>query len=333
LSSNHQHHHHTSTSSGRNIPQTMALSLPREVTEFILDELGVDLPSLRACALVHSSWTLASQARIFHTVAVHSEEQWDALIELLRASSHIRPLLRRLEACDEFSVSSAEPSPMLFPRVEHLTYSRPPLEDMMLRIFPSLITLELSNCLWYYADNALCQRIASGYSPEKGGVLVLRSLILIDVCEFPDWSSLAEWTRISVQWQSLRSLAITVPKPEDGPAHQQMFEVITALETLTLDCKYRRSDGIGWCSINAFREITTYLSMQPWILAQSLCLGCTSGWTMRYSCPRCLLFFARRLFHGCGISTSRSLDHLPGTLSMVRLTPCGTSTSHVSSKT
>jgi hypothetical protein len=92
----------------RRLADTMESSLPPELTEPILDELGGDLLSLRACALVHSSWTLASQAHIFHTVTVHREEQWDALVELLRASSHIRPLLRRLETCDELSVSSAD---------------------------------------------------------------------------------------------------------------------------------------------------------------------------------------------------------------------------------
>jgi hypothetical protein len=288
LSSNHHHHHQTSTSSGCNIPQTMALSLPREIMGFILDELGADrqLPSLRACALVHSSWTLASQARIFHTVAVHSQEQWNALVELLRSSSHICPLLRRLETYDELYVSSAgEPYAMLFPRVEHLTYGYPPLEDMMLRSLPSLLTLELINSLWY-ADNALCHRINSGYSPEQGGVLVLRSLVLIDVHAISGWSSVAEWTRISVQWQSLQSLAISVPKLEDGPAHQQMFKAVTALKTLTLDYKvdYLSISGIGWCFTIQFVETLLTLSMQPRILAQSLCLGCTSGWTMNYLC-------------------------------------------------
>jgi hypothetical protein len=142
---------------------------------------------------------------------------------------------------------------------------------------------------------------------------VLRSLVLTDVQEFYRWSSVAEWTRISVQWQSLQSLAISVPRPEDSSAHEQMFEAVTALETLTLDFNHRGlMDPFGALSIHFAKSLLTF-SMQPWILAQSLCLGCTSGWTMRNPCPRCLVFFARHPFHGCSSSTSRSLSHFSRT--------------------
>jgi hypothetical protein len=218
--------------------ETMTLSLPRELTELILTELGGDLPSLRACALVHTSWVTASQTHLFHTVVVGDVREWNSLVRLLRTRPHIRPLIRRLEwtliqydALD-VGLAGAEPSPTLFPRVAYLQHAGGPLWDALLSSLSSLTTLEL----WLYETNLTVPCLGLGSASSLGkGSLALRKLIVGSVSEIDRTSFLVEWIRFSVSWQSLRSLHISLPVLKDGPAHRRMYESLTVLEELSLD--------------------------------------------------------------------------------------------------
>jgi hypothetical protein len=211
-------------------------SLPLELVVQILDDLGGDILALQACALVHPAWVPTSQARLFHTVIVKRPMDWNSLIHLLHTSSHIRPLLRCLRwAIPWRSGVMAEPSPVLFPRVEHLVCECGPLQDALLFGLPSLVTLELCKSDEFEVDSALAQRIASPSSDgiATGARLAIPNLLVVEVMLIRD-IPLAEWIQIDVQWQTLRSLTISIPELDDGPAYRDMLNSLKALEELTL---------------------------------------------------------------------------------------------------
>jgi hypothetical protein len=218
----------------------MAASQPPELIEQILDELNGDLPSLRACALLHPSWVPASQDRLFHTVSVDRVEKWNSLVQLLQTRPHIRALIRRLEwaipRAGKRSVAIAEPSPTLFPRVEHLVFKHGPLRDALLYGLPSLVTVEL--CEWdknrkFSVDPALAKRISSKLSSEYGGSLAVANLMVVGVTRIQALS-LAEWIQVCVRRKTLRTLAISIPRLVDGPSHREMFGTLGSLEELVL---------------------------------------------------------------------------------------------------
>jgi hypothetical protein len=217
----------------------MAASQPPELIEQILDELNGDLPSLRACALLHSSWVPASQERLFHTVSVDRVDKWNSLVQLLQIRPHIRALIRRLEwaipRAGKRSVAIAEPSPALFPRVEHLVCKHGPLRDALLYGLPSLVTVELSECDKFGVDPALAKRIniASELSSDNGGSLAVANLIVFGVTRIHTLS-LAEWIEVCVRWKTLRTLAISLPRLVDGPSHRSMYGTLRSLEELVL---------------------------------------------------------------------------------------------------
>jgi hypothetical protein len=215
----------------------MAWSLPSELTQSILGELGDDLPSLRACALVHTSWVTASQTHLFHTVAVYEVREWNSLVRLLRNRPPIRPLIRRLEWSilqndPLVDVVLADPSPALFPRVAYLYHACGPLWDALYPSLSSLSTLEVD----FYDKTFTLHRLGLNSASSLGkGPLALRRLIVGCVSEIDRTTNLVEWIRFSVSWQSLRSLQISLPVLKDGPAHRRMYESLTALEELSLD--------------------------------------------------------------------------------------------------
>jgi hypothetical protein len=83
----------------------LALRIPLDVVEPVLDELADE--DLKACSLVHRTWTFPAQARLFSTVsyiepnAAHvrahpnslnrMRDFWPRLVALLATSPHIRP--------------------------------------------------------------------------------------------------------------------------------------------------------------------------------------------------------------------------------------------------
>jgi hypothetical protein len=237
----------------------MASFPPPDVVHQILDDLDGDQLSLRACALVHSSWALASQARLFHTVAIDQRKKWRALVRLLKTSSHIQPMLRRLDLViprhcwdshflqdDDF----VEPLRALFPRVAYVTQTHGPLMDTIFRHFPSLVSLELHQVMTLENDTTLSGTCSSH---GLGGALTLRSLVVTNVTNIAGWLPMPQWIQMRVDGQSLRRLRISLPRPEDGPAHRRMYEALTALEELTLDVLVWGSmvDDYGWCSLES----------------------------------------------------------------------------------
>jgi hypothetical protein len=237
----------------------MASFPPPDTVHQILDDLDGDRLSLRACALVHSSWALASQARLFHTVAIDQREKWRALVHLLKTSPHIRPLLRRLDLViprqwwdghflqdDDF----VEPLLALFPRVDHVTQRHGPLMDALFCRLPSLVSLELHEVMTLEKDATLSHPCSSH---ELAGALALRSLVVTDVTQIAGWLLMPEWIQMRVHGQSLRRLEISLPWAEDGPAHRRMYEALTVLEELTLDVSAwgSRLNDFGWCSLES----------------------------------------------------------------------------------
>jgi hypothetical protein len=151
-------------------PSLMSLSLPLEVIEETIQYLYDDMPTLRACALVHSSWTPACRAHLFYTVRVArpakllaSEQpttdtncrtklhvlvshiaQLRALVDLLESGPHLRPLIRHLHwALDRSDQLPREVVSTLFPRVRLFRLEGRHLHWPMVASLPALEELEL----------------------------------------------------------------------------------------------------------------------------------------------------------------------------------------------
>jgi hypothetical protein len=132
----------------------MGLPLPLEVTEEIIQYLYDDQPTLRACALVHSSWTPACRTLLFHTVRVASPAKLDApvtqtaqlraLVEILEGGPYLRPLIRRLHwALDRSDQLPCELVSRLFPCVRLFRLDGRHLHWPMVASLPALEELEL----------------------------------------------------------------------------------------------------------------------------------------------------------------------------------------------
>jgi hypothetical protein len=232
----------------------MASFPPPDVVHQILDDLDGDQLSLRACALVHSSWALASQARLFHTVAIDQPEKWRALVHLSKTTSHIRPLLRRLYLVMPQHLWNGhllqdndfvEPLQALFPHANHVTQRRGALMDALFRRLPSFVSLELLGGVVLDKDTTLSPPCSS---LELGRALMLQSLVVTGVFPASSQLSVPEWIQMRVHVQSLRRLRIALPRTQYSPAHRRMYEALTALEELTLDVFALHLENFGSCS-------------------------------------------------------------------------------------
>ncbi|KAJ7203971.1 hypothetical protein C8J57DRAFT_1407710 [Mycena rebaudengoi] len=67
-----------------------------ELTDQVIDHLHADPDALRACALVSSSWTPASQFHIFFSVNIHHNTACRLLCELISHSPHIESYVRNI---------------------------------------------------------------------------------------------------------------------------------------------------------------------------------------------------------------------------------------------
>jgi hypothetical protein len=126
---------------------------PHDVVEQILDLLRADTATLRACALVCSSWTLRSQQHIFHRVRLVPlggvtpvAEQWERLLSCLTKSPHLRPHIRTLAVKglpDVENLSAPADLSRLFPRVSTLQLSG----MIQMQLIPALPALEHLKCM------------------------------------------------------------------------------------------------------------------------------------------------------------------------------------------
>jgi hypothetical protein len=115
--------------------------LPPELLEAVFSFLFDDQQALRACALVHRSWTMNSQSQLFEAVEVALPSEWPRLWRLLEDNNHIRPMLHHLVLhCPFPAGSSAHPG--LFPLVTRLTYLGTYFETAVLDRLPALRALE-----------------------------------------------------------------------------------------------------------------------------------------------------------------------------------------------
>jgi hypothetical protein len=126
---------------------------PQDVVEHILDHLRTDTATLRACALVCSSWTLRSQQHLFRRVRLTPvggntpvADQWERLLSCLTKSPHLRPHIRTLAIkglTDKENLFVPANLSRLFPRVSTLQLSG----IMQMQLIPALTTLEHLRCM------------------------------------------------------------------------------------------------------------------------------------------------------------------------------------------
>jgi hypothetical protein len=108
----------------------------QDVLEQIFLLLRGDTATLRACALVCSSWTLPSQEQLFHHIELIQREnhharaskRWRLLRLCLINSPHLRPRIRSLA-------------------VQGFMTKEPPTQSKLSRLFPRVSCLELSGVL------------------------------------------------------------------------------------------------------------------------------------------------------------------------------------------
>jgi hypothetical protein len=72
--------------------------IPIEIHEQVIDHLWDAKMTLKACALVHRTWSARSQAALFSEVLLDTEERWERLIDVLksaesRLASYIRTVI------------------------------------------------------------------------------------------------------------------------------------------------------------------------------------------------------------------------------------------------
>jgi hypothetical protein len=75
------------------LPSIMSV-LPREMVDQSIGYLHADAKSLRACTLVHSSWTPVAQTHLFNTVEIVNTNAMIRLVEVLEYSTHIIPWIK-----------------------------------------------------------------------------------------------------------------------------------------------------------------------------------------------------------------------------------------------
>jgi hypothetical protein len=136
----------------------MTSQVPPDLIEHIFNALPIyhssGLATLRACAVVHSSWTQRAQARLFHTVFVGMFKKgtnlgtlptvpWGSLVGSLERCQHLRPLVRALIICAPLpDALLPRLSPVLFPSVIALMWQAY-AETRILAHVPALESLEV----------------------------------------------------------------------------------------------------------------------------------------------------------------------------------------------
>jgi hypothetical protein len=135
---------------------------PLEICEHILEHLGDDLSTLRACALVHSSWASASQGLLFRIVEVppsrmrtpaeafvdgypwtHPISLWPRLLALVTQVPRLGALVRELDVwapCAWWAALYIDR--VLLPRVHTVRWHNLAPEPVFIATLPALQTVE-----------------------------------------------------------------------------------------------------------------------------------------------------------------------------------------------
>jgi hypothetical protein len=223
-----------------------APQLPQELLEKLFELLDNEQTSLRACALVHRSWTPSSQARLFRVVGVRLPSFWPRLCRLLEDSPHIRPFVLHLLLHAPFPEGPyAPPHPGLFPRVAKLTYVGMDFNTATLDCLPALKSLEFMGVMNVFA---------SSQTPES---LALRSLEKLTIHERLI-EPILHWIGRTGCTESLRELEVSVPEIDPAPAlrtFRSVLQSMRGLRKLKLNIEDRRVSDLALGEIRTPRLV------------------------------------------------------------------------------
>jgi hypothetical protein len=220
-----------------------SLKLPVDVLFTVLD-FAADDADLRTCAMVHSTWTRPSQARLFRSVVVNGRERsWPRLLVILNTSPHIRPFIRalsiRANALDGGFVPTKQIA-LLFPRVGHILLEFFSRQDglKLLAGFPALKTLALSMAssdVDFPADELYRVKLEKldifHMCHEYGRTMSLRGALNFLVS--------------SVTTRTLRVLRIDLSAPEDYPLLRVALNALVSMEELQMEVRTNSLAQIG----------------------------------------------------------------------------------------
>jgi hypothetical protein len=251
-----------------------APQLPQELLENVFKHLEEESEwtSLRACALVHRSWTPSSQARLFQLVGVLLPSSWPRLCRLLEDSPHIRPLLLHLVLCAPFPAGSyARPHPGLFPRVAKLTYVSTDFDTATLDCLPALNSLEFMG---------VANVLASSQTPESHVLRSVESLTIHERLIEP----ILRWIGRTGCTESLRELEVCVPAVDPAPAFRTFCSVLQSmrgLRKLKLNIEeWRRNTGTS-LAIKWIFELTAGSQISRSVKSAPQDSSCTSSRTTK----------------------------------------------------
>jgi hypothetical protein len=232
--------------------------MPIELVEQIIGHVHDDAPALGACALVHSSWTTASQAHIFYTMDMTNDadpdpeldailNRWLRLFTFLDTQSHIRTHIQHL-LVDRFDPSLAPHlSSELFPRVHTLTWKRY-YQPHFLAHLPRLESLELRTGEWRMP--AVLVGGQTGSANWGGTRLALKRLHMLCFPGYgPVQSVIYKWLATTQSARTLKYLKVDLPSARSGNISEfrNVLKSLTALRDLSLKIFQMLSDPQGRC--------------------------------------------------------------------------------------
>jgi hypothetical protein len=155
-------------------PRSIHGMLPPELITQIVDVHHGDTPSLKACSLVNSVWTPASQRNLFYRLTISRTKHWHALPVLLEQSPHIRPYIVSLIVMRSYDPAYIPPPHLplkygevpwsilprvLLPEVRTLSFKATTPVSWLMSELPALQTISLRGApglVMKYAPKDLC---------------------------------------------------------------------------------------------------------------------------------------------------------------------------------
>jgi hypothetical protein len=246
----------------------MPPQLPVELVELIFDVLRAEhavdaVPALRACAVVHSTWTRGAQSRLFRqlVIGVPAKEwnpaiqfftvPWMSLVGSLERHPHARPLIQALEIRKSIAEKLLPRlSPILLPFVTALKW-KGCAETGILEHLPALDSLEIVGCRGSrlrFPNGAPWTR--PGW---KGSAVSLRRLSV----HFKPLDhrflthDLLEMLAKTRSRSTLTRLDIHLPHSTSAILFRDFMTSLTALDRLNLQCN-RPYYGASSCCVRCF---------------------------------------------------------------------------------
>ncbi|KAK7685101.1 hypothetical protein QCA50_011938 [Cerrena zonata] len=131
----------------------LSYMIPPELSDYTIDFLHDDIPSLRACALTCRSWLLASRFHLFDTVRVHSAQDLDKLVALVSSTNgHSQDIVSCIQTLSVSKASPASTSPHTTDRsLAHWEASLPTVLSPQL---PYLSSLHIDSFLSFWQPSS-----------------------------------------------------------------------------------------------------------------------------------------------------------------------------------